>query len=203
MTPKAAAQARCTGNSGVYGMERPSGQSAHAQSMGTAASVHFARTHDDAISICIQPITGPNRYTLYLHHHIALTFIALLGRQGHQGKRPDANGRGIEFCHIPHATIHHDACPAVACSRGSEIAAHESPAKRASAINHQNMPFARRVHGGLDEGVVLMAFHRTDRAGKGKRRTKMHENRRQNTEKTRVISLVCITEITGAEGKES
>src|SRR3990167_5050106 len=109
----------------------------------------------------------------------------------------------MESRHIPHATTHHNPCPAVASCRRSQIAPHQGTPQRSTSINDQDMSFARRIHGGFDEGVVLVAFHRTNRPGKRSAGSKVDKYRRQDTEEACVVALVCVTKITGTERKGS
>ena len=154
---------------------------------------------DDAIGIGIQPVARTHPLAVDAHHHIALAFATALCGHGHQAQGTDAYRRGLQFGHIAHAAIHHQACPAVVRRCRCQIAAHQSPAQRTRTIHHQHPPLPGRLHRRLYLGVVFVALHRGDLAGKRGHAAVAVPGRSQHAKLAAGIVFMGIAKIAGTE----
>jgi hypothetical protein len=158
------------------------------------------RHHDNAILVGIQHVAGPYPDALDLYRDVALAFTALFGRQGHRRNGANTGFALSQFGAIADGAINHDAGPAVFRRRFAEIAADQGPAQRSSAIDNQHAAFTRRIHRGLDEGVVLVAFHGTYRSAELEALAKIAKYRGQHAKLAAAVVFVRIAQITGRKG---
>ena len=110
-----------------------------------------------------------------------------------------AHLRGLQFGHIAHAAIHHQARPAVVRSGRCQIATHQSPAQRTCTIYHQHPPMPGRLHRRFYLGVVFVALHRGDLAGKRGHAAVAVPGRGQHAKLAAGIVFMGIAKIAGTE----
>ena len=156
--------------------------------------------HDDAILVGAQPFARAHDHPLHDHGYLGLALVALVGRQGHQGQRADADVAGRQFGDIAHRAVDDDAGPAVARRRSGQVAADQRAAQRAPAVDHQHAALAGGVERGLDQRIVFVALDGGHRAGKARARAEAAEDRRQHAKGAIAVVLVRVAQVAGGDG---